>query len=100
MMIFFYYWVTDSEGQFDYEHVKIPRRPKWNSTMTADDLDRNEKNAFLQWRRDIALMEASNESKKVTPYEKNLDVWRQLWRVVEKSDFGIQIVDARNPLLY
>lgn len=36
----------------------------------------------------------------LTPYEKNLEFWRQLWRVVERSDVVIQIVDARNPLLF
>jgi len=35
-----------------------------------------------------------------TPYEKNLDFWRQLWRVIERSDVVVQIVDARDPLLY
>jgi len=33
----------------------------------------------------------------ITPFEKNIEVWRQLWRVIEKSDVLIQIVDARNP---
>jgi ribosome biogenesis GTPase A len=37
---------------------------------------------------------------KVTPYEKNLEVWRQLWRVVERADVLIQVVDARQPLFY
>jgi large subunit GTPase 1 len=45
-------------------------------------------------------MEAANGDRKATPFEKNLEVWRQLWRVVEKSDILIQIVDARNPTLY
>jgi ribosome biogenesis GTPase A len=36
----------------------------------------------------------------VTPFEKNLQIWKQLWRVVERSDVLVQIVDARNPLLY
>lgn len=35
-----------------------------------------------------------------TPYEKNLDFWRQLWRVIERSDLIVQIVDARNPLMF
>jgi large subunit GTPase 1 len=35
-----------------------------------------------------------------TPFERNLEVWRQLWRTVERSDLIVQIVDARNPLLY
>lgn len=37
---------------------------------------------------------------KVTPFEKNLEVWRQLWRVIERSDIVCQLVDARNPLFY
>ena len=36
----------------------------------------------------------------VAPFEKNLEVWRQLWRVIEKSDLIVQIVDCRNPLLF
>ncbi len=86
--------------QFDYKHIKIPRKPAWNRDMTAEEVDRNEKNAFLEWRRDIAALEEANESAKATPYEKNIDVWRQLWRVLEKCDMAVQIVDARNPLLY
>lgn len=27
-----------------------------------------------------------NDSLVLTPFEKNLDIWRQLWRVVERSD--------------
>lgn len=68
--------------------------------MTAEEVDRHEKDAFLTWRREIALLEQTHETKKVTPFEKNLEVWRQLWRVLERSDLICQIVDARNPLLY
>lgn len=45
-------------------------------------------------------LEESESRMPVTPFEKNLEVWKQLWRVVERSDLLIQIVDARNPLLY
>jgi large subunit GTPase 1 len=34
----------------------------------------------------------------LTPFERNLEVWRQLWRVIERSHLIVQIVDARNPL--
>lgn len=34
----------------------------------------------------------------LTPFEKNIEVWRQLWRVLERSHLVVQIVDARNPL--
>lgn len=36
----------------------------------------------------------------LTPYERNLEVWRQLWRVIERSDLIVQIVDGRNPLFF
>lgn len=36
----------------------------------------------------------------ITPFEKNLDVWKQLWRVVERAHVLLQIVDARNPYFF
>ena len=36
----------------------------------------------------------------MTPFEKNLEVWRQLWRVLERSSCLLQLVDARNPTFY
>jgi large subunit GTPase 1 len=35
-----------------------------------------------------------------TPFERNIEVWRQLWRVLERSHLVVQIVDARNPLRF
>lgn len=49
-------------------------------------------NLFPQLQEDEELL--------ITPYEKNLDFWRQLWRVIERSDVVVQIVDARDPLLF
>lgn len=91
---------TMTMRNFDYEHLKIPRKPSWTRDMTAEQVERNERDAFLEWRREIATMESAHPDLKVTPFEKNLQVWRQLWRVLERSDFAIQIVDARNPTLY
>jgi large subunit GTPase 1 len=36
----------------------------------------------------------------LTPFERNLEVWRQLWRVLERSQLIVQIIDARNPLRF
>ena len=33
-------------------------------------------------------------------FEHNLEVWRQLWRVVERSDVLCLVCDVRNPLLH
>lgn len=79
--------------------LKIPRRPKWSAETTPEELKNQENHNFLEWRRDLALLQ-ENDGLLMTPYEKNLDFWRQLWRVVERSDVIVQIVDARNPLLF
>ncbi|KAK1287020.1 hypothetical protein QJS10_CPB19g01316 [Acorus calamus] len=73
--------------------------PPWNSSMTVEQLDVNEKQAFLVWRRSLARLE-ENEKLILTPFEKNLDIWRQLWRVLERSDLLVMVVDARDPLFY
>lgn len=81
------------------QFVTIPRRPSWDANTTAEELALNERDVFLNWRRNMALLQ-ENDGLLLTPYEKNLDVWRQLWRVIERSDVVCQIVDARNPLLF
>ncbi|XP_018423062.1 PREDICTED: large subunit GTPase 1 homolog isoform X2 [Nanorana parkeri] len=77
----------------------IPRRPHWDENTSAEDLQQAERESFLKWRRQLATLE---EEKKLilTPFERNLDFWRQLWRVIERSDLVVQIADARNPLLF
>jgi large subunit GTPase 1 len=83
-----------------FQELKVPRRPSWDASTTGAELNRREKEAFLNWRRDIAMIEEATEHLEVTPFEKNLEVWRQLWHVRERSDVVVQIVDARNPLFY
>ena len=81
------------------ERLTIPRRPPWNETMTNLELNDSEKGSFLDWRRGLAELQESQDLL-MTPFERNIEVWRQLWRVVERSDVVVQIVDARNPLLF
>ena len=83
-----------------YTLLKIPRRPQWNDGMTTLEINTQENLAFLEWRRDIATIEENNVTLAITPFEKNLDVWKQLWRVVERSHVLLQIVDARNPYFF
>ncbi|ERM99388.1 hypothetical protein AMTRI_Chr12g266860 [Amborella trichopoda] len=80
-------------------NLRVPRRPPWNPSMSVDELDANEKQSFLTWRRSLARLE-ENEKLVLTPFEKNLDIWRQLWRVLERSDLVVMVVDARDPLFY
>lgn len=79
--------------------LRIPRRPPWDDTMSRDELDERERESLLEWRRGLAELQ-ENDDLLMTPFERNIEVWRQLWRVIERSDLVVQIVDARNPLLF
>lgn len=79
--------------------IRIPRRPKWVEGMSAAELDKLERKAFLDWRRELARAE-ERDSLLLTPFEKNIEIWRQLWRVVERSDAIIQVVDCRDPTFF
>lgn len=99
---------NDGVNQNDsFRELSVPRRPAWDEKTTATELDKREKDVFLEWRRAIARREeeitlnsSSASSFGVTPFEKNLEIWRQLWRVLERCSCMVQIVDARNPLFY
>lgn len=99
---------------FAFHELSVPRRPKWiPGVTTPEELEAMENESFLDWRRGVARREEEIAAlsaraggghgisgASVTPYEKNLHVWRQLWRVLERSAVVLQIVDARNPLFY
>lgn len=101
------------DQNFSFQELSVPRRPKWTPGVTTpEELDQMENDSFLQWRRGVARREeeiaalafsthgGGHSGASVTPYEKNLQVWRQLWRVLERSGVVLQIVDARNPMFY
>ncbi|KAK4297448.1 hypothetical protein Pmani_030143 [Petrolisthes manimaculis] len=79
--------------------LKIPRRPGWSILTTPEQLAEAERNNFLTWRRSLVQLQ-DMENITLTPFERNLEFWRQLWRVIERSDVVMQILDARNPLLF
>ncbi|KAL4737542.1 hypothetical protein BDV11DRAFT_153904 [Aspergillus similis] len=79
--------------------LTVPRRPAWDASTTRNELDAMERESFMDWRRGLAELQENNDLL-MTPFERNLEVWRQLWRVIERSDIVVQIVDARNPLLF
>ncbi|KAK4241452.1 large subunit GTPase 1 [Achaetomium macrosporum] len=79
--------------------LTVPRRPHWDASTTREELDRLERDSFLEWRKGLAELQETQDLL-MTPFERNLEVWRQLWRVIERSDVVVQIVDARNPLMF
>lgn len=81
------------------ELLSIPRRPIWKEGMSVEELKDLESEAFAEWRRGLTAA-AETEGLYLTPYERNLDFWRQLWRCIERSDLLVQIVDGRDPDFY
>ncbi|MQL84191.1 hypothetical protein Taro_016697, partial [Colocasia esculenta] len=89
----------EEEEALHSSSLRVPRRPPWTAKMSPEELDVNERQTFLAWRRSLARLE-ENEKLVITPFEKNLDIWRQLWRVLERSDLLVMVVDARDPFFY
>lgn len=82
------------------KNLQIPKRPKYIKGMKPKEFESLENNSFLEWRRSLSEVETKNEQFAISPYEKNVNVWRQLWLTMEKCQLLIQIVDARNPLFF
>ncbi|POM83824.1 50S ribosome-binding GTPase family protein [Cryptosporidium meleagridis] len=88
-------------------NLPIPRRPmilvgpncKAKKAPNMEYLDNLEKEAFLTWRKSIAD-EEELVGLFVTPFEKNLEFWRQLWRTIERSHVVVEIIDSRDPLFF
>lgn len=81
------------------KRLRVPRRPPWTKSTSTAQLERQEKDAFLLWRRGLSDLQDRDQFL-LTPFERNIEVWRQLWRVIERSHLVVQIVDARNPLRF
>ncbi|KAI8426570.1 hypothetical protein MSG28_005357 [Choristoneura fumiferana] len=65
-------------------------KPTWEGETAEEQLQR-ERDAFLEWRRHLNELQAKLGAA-VTPYERNLELWRQLWRTLEKSDVNVPII--------
>ena len=84
----------------EIQFLSIPKKPKYKKGMKKDEYIKLEKESFLAWRKALAEEEMKNINRTITPYEKNIEVWKQLWMTVDKSHLLFQIVDGRNPLYY
>jgi len=82
---------------FESINVDFPKRPVWDASTTPEELEDRERGIFEAWLRDI---HAKYSLRELAPFEHNLEVWRQLWRTIEKSDVILVVVDVRNPLLH
>ncbi|KYQ96922.1 guanine nucleotide binding protein 1 [Tieghemostelium lacteum] len=77
--------------------IDIPKRLDWTWDMSSDKLKEQERKMFVQWLENIS---ENYDKSRLNYFEHNLEVWRQLWRVSERSDVILLITDARYPLFH
>ena len=73
----------------------FPVRPEWTNTTSKAQLEASEAKYFREYVDN--LMERHAASEALSYFELNLETWRQLWRVLERSDILLLVVDARYP---
>ncbi|GAA5839437.1 hypothetical protein JCM3766R1_004835, partial [Sporobolomyces carnicolor] len=88
-----------------------PKRPKWSYNSTKKEVEKNEEGMFRKWltETDEALANLSSSQRDLerdidygdvpttmnsSPsfYERNLNVWRQLWRTTEISEILLVLI--------
>ncbi|KAF9917480.1 Guanine nucleotide-binding-like protein 1 [Lobosporangium transversale] len=79
------------------EIIGFPKRPKWDYSMSPQQLEQNETRMFEAWMDSVYNQYPAEE---LSYFEHNLEVWRQLWRVLEISDIIMIIVDIRHPVIH
>ena len=75
--------------------LEMPVRPVWNAEDSSAIVDARESSYFKSYLDTLQ----SSQAGKLNSFELNLEVWRQLWRVVERSDLLLIVVDIRFPRL-
>ena len=80
--------VSDEDGE-EAEFFTIPKKPQWTQTMAPEEYRQLETDTFLKWKRQLNKMQ--NKHPNLPPFEKNLEFWRQLWKIVEISDIVVQV---------
>ncbi|KAI0094359.1 hypothetical protein BDY19DRAFT_1079853 [Irpex rosettiformis] len=108
------------------EALTCPKRPKWRYEMSKKEVEKNEEGLFKKWldqtdsivvnwcapvaneppsthsSSEISIPAQGPEEmpKAPTSFERNLEVWRQLWRVTEISQILLILLDSRCPLIH
>lgn len=72
-----------------------PKRPLWSYEESLAVLEKREERSFQEWVSKVQGLDGQ-----VAYFEQNLETWRQLWRVVERSDVLILVADIRFPGLH
>lgn len=89
---------NDDSDDDDTDFCSVPKKPHWNRMQSAEEFQRLEQLEFLKWKKKLNRLQSKQSN--VPPFEKNIEFWRQFWKMIEISDVVIQVVDSRDPLFY
>ncbi len=78
-------------------HPPMPKRPDWTN-LSAVALEGLESSKFQAWIESV--YDSVDHIQDLNHFEHNLEVWRQLWRVLERSTLLVLLMDARCPYLH
>ena len=82
----------------DSSSLVIPVRPEWDYDLSKTELEELETESFQSWLKET--YEKVPDHNKLSFFEHNLVVWRQLWRVCEISNVLVIVADIRNPIVH
>ena len=82
----------------EQNNIKIPR-PILENYESIDKLKQHQSQEFTKWRN-LMNLNMQKFQDKLSPFERRLNIWKQLWRCVQSSQILLLIFDIRSPLLY
>lgn len=88
---------TDSSSDIPTTDLDMPKRPKWSTNMSGQELNQQEQKYFTNYLNELFN---KSDSKSLSYFDLNLETWRQLWRVIEMSDIVLLIADIRSPIFH
>ncbi|GAB5372633.1 hypothetical protein AAMO2058_001681700 [Amorphochlora amoebiformis] len=92
--------IYEADEAFATQHPVFchPRRPQWAQRESKQVVEAREEAMFGVWVNRVLTWARLVEE--VTPFELNIDVWRQLWRVCEFSSVVVIVCDVRYPTFH
>eukprot|EP00755_Sulcionema_specki_P007663 Sspe_Gene.38861::Locus_18739_Transcript_1_4_Confidence_0.333_Length_2095::g.38861::m.38861 len=97
-----HWWdITSSSGPEKMPRsIVFPTRPDWDDHDDKYTLEEKEELEMWRWLYKVARKYTTPTTISVNHFETNIEVWRQLWRVLEGSDVVILVADARHPIFH
>eukprot|EP00941_MAST-03F_sp_MAST-3F-sp1_P003274 g3274.t1 len=81
--------------------LPYPQRPPGPFSISPAALDSRERTYLKEYIESIQKQVKGNDmSVHLSPFERNLEVWRQLWRSFERAHVVIVIADVRDPAFH